>query len=150
MNAEARLNDLEAKLSSYHNTPFTKICLVMKADNADAQPKSIVLNYTASSLYSVIADGAYRATNASRAKWMSLIDNSSLQPHCNMEGFNMQFPGVRLFLRIGLVGNNEEDCTTPDSWIGFGVGTRDFRRSSGKGDKFTKMEIKTFGQILVQ
>ena len=142
----------EAKLASYYNTPFTKICLGMKARDVDAEPNFIVLNYTASSLYSVIADGAYRATNASRAKWLSLVVNPSLQPHCNMEGFNVHFSTTQLFLRIGLIGNNEVNCKTPDSLLGFGFKVGNNKWSSGTFNALMKprVNIKTFGYILVQ
>ena len=59
--------------------------------------------------------------------------------------------------RIGFLGNNEQDCITPDSRIGFGTGgyhddnntcgneaTND--TSSDNGDK----HIKAMGYILVQ
>ena len=49
----------ETKLPTYWNTPFNKICLGMKIGQ---QFKSVVINYQARSLYSLIADGKYRAT----------------------------------------------------------------------------------------
>jgi len=48
----------ETKLSTYWNTPFSKICLGMKIDQ---QIKFVVINQTANSLYILIADGQYRA-----------------------------------------------------------------------------------------
>ena len=77
------------------------------------------LDYEASSLYSVIADGQYRNTSAGQAAWKSLIAGSSLQPNCNQEGFNFGKGG--LSGRLGLGANNEDDCDSCDSWIGFGV-----------------------------
>ena len=53
------LDTHETKLPTYWNTPFNKICLGMKIGQ---QFKSVVINYQARSLYSLIADGKYRAT----------------------------------------------------------------------------------------
>ncbi len=120
MNVEAGLEGLtesETKLASYYNTPFTKVCLGMKVNNVT---NWILLNHTASSLYSVIADGNYIETNAGRAEWVSLIKGASLQPKCNKEGFNLQ-PNPGMKLRIGFAGNNENNCNTSDSLIGFGI-----------------------------
>ena len=41
----------------------------------------ILVNYTATSLYSVIANGNYRKTNVGRAEWMTLINDASLQSY---------------------------------------------------------------------
>ena len=49
-----------------------------------------LVNYTATTLYSLIKDGNYRETNAGRAEWMSLINGALLQDNCNKEGFNFQ------------------------------------------------------------
>ncbi|XP_028412836.1 uncharacterized skeletal organic matrix protein 5-like [Dendronephthya gigantea] len=127
------LTEKESKLASYWNTPFTKICLGMSHKKAT---KWMTLDDTASSLYSVIADGQFRATTAGRAAWKSLIAGSSLQKNCNREGFNAVFR-----IRIGFQANNEEDCNSCDSWIGYGA-----ERTCGNGDK----NLATFGYILVQ
>ena len=98
-------------------TLLLRKCLGMMV-NGDS--KWVRLDYEASSLYSVIADGQYRETSAGRATWMSLITGSSLQPHCNQEGFNLGNNNIFLG-RIGLCANNEYNCYSCDSWIGFGV-----------------------------
>ena len=49
----------ETKLPTYWNTPFSKICLGMKIGH---QTKFVVINQTANSLFSLIADGQYRPT----------------------------------------------------------------------------------------
>ena len=77
------------------------------------------LAYEASSLYSLIADGAKRKTTAGRAAWKSLIAGSSLQKYCNKEGFGVRYDGVNV--RIGYIANNYNNCMDPDSCIGFGI-----------------------------
>ena len=63
----------ETKLPTYWNTPFNKICLGMKIGQ---QFKSVVINHQARSLYSLIADGKYRATLLGRMynTWKKLIE----------------------------------------------------------------------------
>ena len=161
LHVEAGLEGLtqnEAKLASYGNTPFTKICLGMTRNDAT---NWILVNHAAKSLYSVIADGSYThfASNAGRAEWMSLINDASLQKHCNREGFNVQFSYRHLKLRIGIAGNNEDNCDSCDSAIGFGIEikntflflTTNFKWSSGnlKFQTLQNKKVKTFGYILV-
>jgi hypothetical protein len=147
-----RLTEKESKLASYWNTPFKKICLGMTV-NGDR--RWMVLDYEASSLYSVIADGQYRNTTAGKDAWMSVIAGSSLQPNCNHEGFNIQFPFTNA--RLGFVANNEDDCESCDSWIGFGIYASFYRisdyqacgnRAAWEVDRV--VNIPAFGYILVQ
>ena len=145
----------EAKLPSYWNTSFSKICLGMKIN--DNQPKFIVINQQANSLYSLIADGKYRNTLLGRDTWKSLIGSSaSLQYNCNKEGFNaVGDKSGQSKARIGIISNNQDHCATCDSRIGFGTGGmhdntnscgNEATRNSDNGDK----HIKTMGYIMVQ
>ena len=121
-----------------------------------AESKFIVLNQEASSLHSLIADGQYRQTSLGREAWKNLISEASLQQKCNKEGFNVvsDVPNFSK-ARIGIVGNNENVCTTTDSRMGFGTaGYPDDTNSCGneakhggdKGDKSTE----AMGYIFVQ
>ena len=83
---ETGFDSQEMKLPSYWNTPFTKICLGMKIGQ---QINFIVINKQANSLYSLIADGQYRASLLGRNAWKVLIGSQAyLQSNCNKEGFN--------------------------------------------------------------
>ena len=114
-----------------------------------------VINKHASSLYSLIADGQYRATSLGRDAWKTLIGSqASLQPYCNKEGFNAAFGNGGSRARIGIIGNNENDCTSCDSRIGFGIGGyhddsntcgNEARHGGDNGEKHTK----AMGFILV-
>ena len=144
----------ETKLPTYWNTPFNKICLGMKVDQ---QFKSVVINYQARSLYSLIADNIYRNTSLGRDTWKELIaSQASLQLHCNKEGFNVLIGSKQQSkARIGIVGNNENDCRSCDSTIGFGTGG-DYDDSNTCGNEATynadngDQHIKAMGYILVQ
>ena len=80
-----------------------------------------------------------------------------MQANCNTQGFNAvgnnNFGGAKA--RIGIVGNQENDCNTCDSRIGFGTGGahddsntcgNEATHSPDNGDK----HIKAMGYILVQ
>ena len=121
------------------------------------QMRSIVINRQANSLYSLIADGHYRPISMGRATWKSLIGSqASLQPRCNREGFNVASESSHhAKARIGILGNNENECRSCDSRIGFGTAGKhddsntcgnEATRGGGNGDK----HIKAMGYILVQ
>ncbi|XP_028414191.1 uncharacterized skeletal organic matrix protein 5-like [Dendronephthya gigantea] len=151
------LTEKESKLASYWNTPFKKICLGMTV-NGDR--RWMVIEYKAHSLYNLIADGQYRNTSAEKSIWKSLIADSSLQENCNLQGFNIlneispwHGPHFDIKARIGLIANNQDDCKSPDSWIGFGVSHHGFHQkvnlACGEYNRWLE-NILTFGYILVQ
>ena len=136
------LDHQETKLPTYWSTPFTKICLAMKIGH---QVNSIVINKQANSLHSLIADGNYRSTS-----------QASLQRNCNKEGFNCREQKFSK-ARIGIISNEQKECITPDSRIGFGTGglpdgsntcgnTALHKYQADNGDK----NIKAMCYILVQ
>ena len=112
-------------------------------------------------MYSLIADGQYRQTSLGRDTWKSLIGSeASLQGKCNREGFNAnsnkQDEGKdKSKARIGFLGNNEDDCNTCDSRIGFGTGgLHDNNNTCGNEAMYYpdngNKHIKGIGYILVQ
>ena len=86
--------------------------------------KFLVMEKKASSLYALIADDKYRPSSLGRDAWKTLIDSeANLQPHCNREGFNVVSDNIVFSkARIGIVSNNENECVSCDSRIGFGTG----------------------------
>ena len=145
----------ETKLPSYWNTSFSKICLGMKIGQ---QIRFIVINRQANSLYSLIADGQYRATSLGRDMWKSLIgSDASLQHNCNKEGFNAVSSKYRQYskARIGIISNNENDCKSCNSRIGFGTGGDPDKTNSCGNEAVDSPDngykhIKAMGYILVQ
>ncbi|RME46106.1 MAG: hypothetical protein D6795_15850 [Deltaproteobacteria bacterium] len=108
----------ELKLATYHTVPFDELLLGMQVGD---DTRWITVPYSADSLHAVIADGRLRSTSVGRNTWKSLINGASLQPHCNREGFNQVSTGPGdTRVRIGIIANQENDCNTPDSRIGFG------------------------------
>ncbi|CAH3160925.1 unnamed protein product, partial [Pocillopora meandrina] len=120
---ETGFDEQESKLPTYWNTSFSKICLGMKINK---HPEFIVINRLADSLHSLIADDQYRNTLLGRDEWKTLIgSNASLQHNCNREGFNV-FSGRRdrSKVRIGIISNDQNDCYSCNSLIGFGTGSQ--------------------------
>jgi len=144
----------ETKLPTYWKTPFSKICLSMKVGH---QIRSIIINKHSGSLYSLIADGKFRATSLGRNTWKKLIGpQASLQTNCNREGFNaIGANSGQSKARIGILGNQENNCGSSDSRIGFGTGgLHDDSNTCGNEASYSpdngNKHIKAMGYILVQ
>ncbi|XP_078351628.1 uncharacterized protein LOC144636321 isoform X1 [Oculina patagonica] len=145
----------ETKLETYWNTPFSKLCLGMNI-YGEENTNFVYIDKTSDSLYSLIADGQFRATSLSRDTWKSLIGHeASLQLNCSREGFNAACYLGSSKARIGFLGNDQNDCGTCDSRIGFGTGGypddsntcgNEAMWSPDNGDK----HIKAMGYVFVQ
>ena len=121
------------------------------------QIKFIVINKQANSLYSLIADGQYRATSLGRGTWKLLIGpDASLQLNCNKEGFNaVGGDPHNSKARIGILADNYGDCRSCDSRIGLGTGGY-LNNSNSCGNEAIwypdngEKHIKAMGYILLQ
>ena len=121
------------------------------------QLRFIVINKQANSLYSLIADGTYRATSLGRDEWKMLIGTEgSLQLGRNKEGFNAV--GTSSYYskaRVGYIANNKNHCGLCDSRIGFGTGGSPDNSTTCGNEAFHSPDngnrnIKAMGYILVQ
>lgn len=79
--------------------------------------KNLVFNKYASSLLEVF-NSSYNPTYIGKNKWLNLVPESSLQPYCNQEWFNAYR------VRLGISSNNENACSSNDSYIGIGLHER--------------------------
>ena len=135
----------ETKNLAYSEVPLTQLRMGMLDDedtlrwmNADVE---------ADSLFAVLFSGSYIATRHTREEWFAMVPNPSAQDHCNRSGFNNA-----LRVRIGMVFNQEEDCRSPDSWIGFGL-TGDSASVGNFADERWSPEARntaTFGYLFVR
>ena len=117
----------------------------------------ILINQHANSLHSLIADAKYRATSLGRNTWKTLIGSqASLQLNCNKEGFNaVGYFNFKSKARIGILGNQQNDCASCDSRIGFGTGgyPDDYNtcgNAAGVNPDNGDKSIRAMGYILVQ
>lgn len=143
----------ETKLPTYATTAFSKICFGM---NVGQKNRFIAVNKQASSLHSLIADGQYRATSLGRNAWKKLIGfQASFQLYCNWEGFNPKGPNNGPKARIGILSNEQNECHSCASRIGFGTdGPHDNSNTCGNEARYSPDNgdgyIKAMGYILVQ
>ena len=145
------LDNREFKGSTYWRTSFTEICVGMKYEE---NLKAFSFPYSASSLYSLIADGKYRQTHLGRNTWKWLISGSSLQYNCNKEGFNVY--STRSRVRLGLIANNKNKCDSPNSFVGLGAQYDSVENAAGnvaahyRSSDNGKTNLKVMGYILVR
>jgi len=105
-----------AKFYSFINLPFTELRLGMQRGSTKRWTQ---FKYTYSSLRKLMTAG-FKSIPVSRNTWKSLIgSDASLQKNCNRSGFNNYHAYTRV--RIGIIANQENDCNTPDSRLGFGA-----------------------------
>jgi hypothetical protein len=102
----------EARLPGYASVPLSELRVGMTPDTAP--PKTVVMALTGTSLGALVTKGNLAATKAGRLAWKGLLADSSLQLLCNQEGINTAR------CRIGIASNQENDCASPDSWLGIG------------------------------
>jgi hypothetical protein len=112
----------EAKLQAWNSVPFTDILVGIEQPVGNLGPlqlKTQKITITRPSLFALFSPNTYVATMVGRTAWKALIATSSLQPNCNREGFNNTNPYSSV--RIGIVGNDQNDCNSPDSLLGLGA-----------------------------
>ena len=83
---------------------------------------------------------------------MSLLNDAVLQSACNKEGFNGRCSGPRRMSRIGIFGDDEDDCSSCNTVIGFGFEMKSLKWSSGHTyDKYGEpvKKLGTFGYIFI-
>lgn len=111
----------------------------------ESQTRFIVieLEEKANSLYELIADEIYRPTYLGRAKWKNLVGpQASLQNNCEREGFNAKGNKRFFYLsraRIGIIGNQEDNCDSPDSRIGLVLEGKEYYRACAEK---TRVEMR--------
>jgi hypothetical protein len=122
--ASPDFNETEAKLATFSTVPFSSIMIVLRDPPGSGATRMLTLPLASTSLQTLIGTtNAYMATAAGRDAWKGLLQTASLQPYCNREGVNAQgntFGGIWPSVRLGIVSNQENQCDSPDSWIGVG------------------------------
>ena len=122
-------NGKQVKFPAYWLSNFTRVCVTMNFKaNVSRNATSIVMNYTARSLYSVLHSGAKTtwATGFSTVKTPPNIDKS-----CLLQGFNMLGPHPWVIKsRIGVETQPQSRCPLPYLVRGVGIGFQDYRNLS--------------------
>lgn len=80
--------------------------------------REVVVPLPGASLHALLGGKDATETSLGAPAWRTLVPKPGLQPSCQLEGALAGAGGARV--RLGVVGNNENDCKTSDSWIGVG------------------------------
>ena len=112
------LDTEEGKFPAFNSLPFTSICIGMKYSG---EQRWVEVPYAASSLLAIFQPEVFIAISIGRNAWKSLLAGSSLQINCNREGFNVYRDGGGMFARVGIIGNDLNDCQSPNSYLGLGT-----------------------------
>lgn len=150
----------EAKLDAFNSVPVSEV-LVSLTDLAGADrnvpptlsPTSILIS--ADSMHSVF-NGNYRQAFEGRNTWLGLLSGSQLQNNCNQEGFNVRpsSNSTHRRVRVGIVGNDQDSCFSPNSFSGIGAGgaadTHTGNHARANGGASGNTDIQAFGVIMVR
>jgi hypothetical protein len=115
----ADMTTTEAKFAAFNLLAGTDLRLGM-TDAGTTRYLKLPLG-ASTTLYDRLLAGSYTASTVGRTPWTTLLASYSLQVNCNREGTNNAVGGYAS-VRIGILGNQEGDCGSPDSFIGFGAG----------------------------
>jgi hypothetical protein len=115
---EPGLDRVEAKLETWNAVPFAELRLGLEHPIESGDVRWLVIPLAADSLHELFSSGEHRPTSVGREAWKGLLEGSSLQLHCNREGSNNYHQQTRV--RLGILGNQEDDCGSPDSRLGIG------------------------------
>jgi len=108
---------VEAKYRAFNEVEFSQVRIVM----VEAQSAAMTLAVSGSSVLHLMR-GPFVQIARPRQDWLALLPGAIVQPNCNQGGINNYFANPLLRVRIGMVGNEQADCTSPDSFIGIGGG----------------------------
>lgn len=123
------MSETEAKLTPFVTLPVRDMRIVMKR-GAESRALSVPLKDAADggkSLRAIFSSDKVVPTSAGRSGWLSLIEEPLVDLNCNEEGFNLGHTYAfgedvwRTSLRLGLVTNDQGDCSSPDKVIGIGA-----------------------------
>ena len=151
----------EAKLETFNAVSFTELRVGLEYPIGSGTTRWAILPVSVTSgarLRDLFASTTPIATTLGRTVWKGLIGPAaSLQLECNQEGINVGNMYSRV--RIGIVGNNEVDCVTPDSRIGIGGADNvqcTFATASSAGNSACylpdngEVELVAFGYVFVR
>lgn len=127
------LSPVDARFPSYSQIPVGSVLFAMGDATLETEvfwesDQPMGPRRTPESILSIMASGQYLPTRVDRGLWLSMVADrrGGLQPNCNLQGFNAGVPNPVLNLpggrkvRFGILGNNEMDCLSLDSFIGIG------------------------------
>jgi hypothetical protein len=122
---------VEAKLPAFWSAPLKEILVVFSEADPTGAPDlfsttttTLRLPAVGSSLRWVFASDVFLPSGLGRDAWLGAMPSAGMQDRCNLEGLNVRpsSSGFYARARIGLVGNVENACDSPNSRIAVGGG----------------------------
>lgn len=128
MTGSTDMSQTEAKFQSYLSVPFTTLLAMMTPLGSSSPPNilQIQVSDTMSLGHLIGLNTATTTTGITVSQWEALTTPTAvLQNNCNTQGIDVEASGScadtgDARVRIGLIANNENDCCSPDSYVGFG------------------------------
>ena len=113
----------EAKLAGYSILRLVELRVDRRfARRAERHARGDLPARAADSLAAAIGAG-FTPLDVTRDAWLALVPGSVLQDNCNLSGVDATGSDMTTArVRIGIVANNEDLCSTPDSFVGVGAG----------------------------
>jgi hypothetical protein len=111
-------DSIEAKFQSFVTMPASEVLLGVRGLSVSGPARYLRIPVKTSSLRALFS-GPFVPTTRGRGAWKQLLPGSSLQLNCNAEGFNNTV-GLGMRLRLGIVANEQNDCDSPNSFLGIG------------------------------
>lgn len=151
------LDRVEAKLETWNAVAFTELRVALEYPVDSGEIRNLVVPLAGAKLRDLFVGGQTRASTLGRDAWKGLVGPSaSLQLNCGLEGTNVFHDHTRV--RIGILGNEQADCLTPDSRIGVGGGgtvcgiipTQSAGNSSCFGGDNGDVELAAFAWVFVR
>ena len=85
-----------------------------------------------------------------RTRWLNLVPGGGFQGNCNKEGFDNVINSFTVaYIRIGILGNEQNHCDSPDTTIGIGIGGSRFS-STGITMGSTHNRVAARGYIFIR
>jgi hypothetical protein len=111
----------EAKLAGYAGLSMVELRVVLAPPDTPDDTRAVTSPLAADSLATAIASG-FTPLTVSRAAWLALVPGAILQQNCGVSGIDAAgSDALHARARIGVIANQENDCVTPDSFVGVGT-----------------------------
>jgi hypothetical protein len=109
----------EAKLDSFNRVAFREVMIRFDTEvDGERVGRWVWMDLRGDNLRALFAAGDYLPVYLGRERWLAAVPGATLQDHCNREGINVGSDDNKV--RLGIVGNDESDCLTPESKLGVG------------------------------
>jgi len=149
--------DNDVKLRAFLHVKVDELRVGLAPRTADSRAfgfvlPDVVFNTTIASARTLFAGAERDVAPPGRTDWLALDGNFRLQPNCNLGGVNIRDAASGSFkVRVGIVANNEDDCSSPDSYVGVGstdTGNTAGNRATSNGGN--DRDLPRYGALLVR